>query len=52
MIINWIEYVKWDSLKNIADKVWQITENTLRNRIKKSNTWVIIVKWFVYIPVA
>lgn len=48
MIIEWIEYIKWNSLKLIAKQSWWISIQTVKNRLK-DNENIIIKDWFIYI---
>lgn len=48
--INWKIYVKWRTLKELAYASWQVSVQTIRNRLKDNDSWIIIEKWRVWIP--
>ena len=51
MIINWIEYLQWEKLKELARKSWWVTNQTIKNRLKNKleNKEILIIKWNIYI---
>lgn len=51
MIINWVEYLQWEKLKELAIKSWWVTIQTIKNRLKNKleNKEILIIKWIIYI---